>query len=165
METSDTFFYTARRWLHTPFLHQGRKRASSDASGGVDCLGLLMGIAGELGLKDKRGLPLVASDQLEYSKFPDGGKLAQALGETLHEIPLDTLRPGDIGLFIWDASPRHLGMFMPYPAPEELGLLHAYAPARAVIEHRLTPEWHARLYAAYRLPCIAARTCCALDAS
>jgi hypothetical protein len=35
--------------------------------------------------------------------------------------------------------------------PGEMGMIHAYAPARKVVEHRYDPQWRRQTYAAYRI--------------
>ncbi len=37
-------------------------------------------------------------------------------------------------------------------AQKELSLIHAYAPARRVVEHRFDEQWHKRLIAVYAIP-------------
>jgi hypothetical protein len=37
------------------------------------------------------------------------------------------------------------------PMPGEMGMIHAYAPARKVVEHRYDPQWRRQTYAAYRI--------------
>ena len=72
---------SARSWLGTPFHAQGRAKGI-----GCDCLGLLMGIARELNLKSKNGLPLIDYDQRDYHLILDGNKFEAALLEHFTEI-------------------------------------------------------------------------------
>jgi hypothetical protein len=54
-----------------------------------------------------------------------------------------------IGLFRIDGSARHVGMIArdgAYPT-----LIHAYAPARKVVEHRLCEDWQRKMVALYRI--------------
>ena len=51
----------AETWIGTPFAHQARIKHV-----GCDCLGLIMGIANELSLKAKSGLPLTLYDKIDY---------------------------------------------------------------------------------------------------
>ncbi len=133
----------ARSWLGTPFKHQGRMKGV-----GVDCLGLLVGVALKLDLKDKSGEPLVTLDRLGYGHFPDEIALQSALENALHVRAEPCI--GAIGLFTIDGRTQHLGIFGDYGAGE-LSLIHAYAPHRKVVEHRLSEEWLERVVGCYRL--------------
>jgi NlpC/P60 family putative phage cell wall peptidase len=144
---------TARQWVGTPFRHQGRRQSLPGQPGGCDCLGLLIGIAQELGLTVcYRGemVPLASLDSRSYSRLPRGEPLRQMLERYLIPVPSTELRPADAGLFLFEGAPRHLGLFGE-GEEGELTLIHAYAPAGGVVEHRFTPDWRQRLVAAYRL--------------
>ena len=54
----------ARTWLDTAYHHQGRLKKSARGKGGVDCLGLVIGVIDELGMQDGNGNPLVNADEL-----------------------------------------------------------------------------------------------------
>jgi len=144
-----TIIACARSWRGTRFAHQGRRKADSHGSGGVDCLGLLVGIARELHLKSRDGVPLAAQDALSYSKSPDGSVLKSRLEELLYPIAREEMRPGDVALFSLDGQPQHLAVLSDY-APDMLGMIHAYAPTRRVVEHRLDDFWRNRLVSVYR---------------
>ncbi len=122
---------SARGWLGTPFKHQGRTKNI-----GVDCLGLLVGVAAEL------ELGLEKLDELGYGHFPDSDYLQQKLAEAMEVI--DAPMAGSIGLFVIDGRAQHLGIF------GEGTLIHAYAPMRKVVEHGFTQEWRVRLIKVYR---------------
>jgi cell wall-associated NlpC family hydrolase len=49
MNTRDDIVRQARTWIGTPFHHQARLKSK-----GCDCLGLIVGVVDELGLKDTR---------------------------------------------------------------------------------------------------------------
>ncbi len=139
----------ARSWRGTRFSHQGRRKACRGDAGGVDCLGLLAGIAHELGLKGRDGRLLVEHDMQAYSKSPDGSLLMARLSAILHMVEPDDMRAGDVALFALDGVPQHLAVISDY-APGVAGMIHAYAPARRVVEHRLDVSWQKRLVCLYR---------------
>lgn len=146
----------ARSWLGTRFLHQGRLKRGAGEGGGVDCLGLLVGVARELGLRDRQGRALAESDCADYGQFPDGEALRRTLAELLVEIPCSDVAPGDIALFRFDGNPQHLAIVGNYEDAADggdvpLSLIHAYAPARKVVEHRLDAAWRTRMVAAFRV--------------
>ncbi len=128
---------TARTWLGTPYHHQGRLKGV-----GVDCAGLLIGVAHELGLSD--------FDVAGYAPRPDGDSLRRLCDEHMQPIALDTARPGDVLLFRFDAHPGHLGILT---AANQL--IHAYLPRRQVVEHGLDAAWWRQVAAQYRFPGVA----------
>lgn len=143
----------ARTWLGTRYQHQGRRKKNEQDRGGVDCLGLLMGIAGDLSLVDKHGLPLVAHDHRIYSKQPDADFMKQCLRAAMEEKPFSALQPSDVILLEMDGNAQHVGLCVQNDiwGAGELGIIHAYAPARGVVEHRLDDAWKARVCACFTL--------------
>ncbi len=127
----------ARTWLGTPFRHQGRVKWR-----GCDCLGLLVGVAAEL------GLPQFRADEIEYGHYPDSKYLQKRLAEVLE--PVEEVQIGNIGLFSIDGSPQHLGFFGNYAAGG-FSLIHAHAPSRRVVEHRFSAEWQEKLFKIFAL--------------
>ena len=144
----------ARTWLGTKFHHQGRIKKTSTHKGGVDCLGLLMGVAKELALKSRDEItPLHTLDNINYRAFPDSKFLRHQLKTHLYEIPKDKIKAGDIVLMNFDNSPQHLGIISNYPSDKskEVGLIHSYAPAKKVIEHRLDKNWLEKIETAFSI--------------
>lgn len=133
----------ARTWTGTPFHHQARLKGK-----GCDCLGLIVGVVDELKLKDKNGIALAAYDEVTYSKEPDGEYLIQKLTGLLKEVPIEKARAGDMALFKVRENPQHLAILTDYEGT--LGMIHCYAQARRVVEHRLDDDWKARLIKVFR---------------
>ena len=135
----------ARGWLGVPFAHQGRSRC------GVDCLGLLVMVASELGLAFENKTAR-ACDEVTYGHRPDTQRLYQALARYLVPVDRQIMAPADIALMQVEGLPQHLAIISDYPQSGQLGMIHAYAPARKVVEHRLCEHWRTQLHAAFRLP-------------
>ena len=133
----------ARSWLGTPFHHQARLKQV-----GCDCLGLIVGVVDELELRDKDGIKLGSYDEVTYSKEPDGAYLTQKLLGLLDEVPIEDMRPGDLALFSVKENPQHLAILTDYEGG--VGMIHSFAPARRVVEHRLDDDWRARLVKVFR---------------
>ncbi len=156
MHSADCIVVSARSWVGTAFAHQGRRKACGADPGGVDCLGLLVGVAAECGLA-RNGRPLAACDRRDYGHYPDEQRLYEALARYLTAMPPAALQSGDVCLMRIDATARHLGIVGQYrpaagsPQPHYLTLIHAYAPARRVVEHRLDAQWRERVVAVFRL--------------
>lgn len=133
----------ARTWLGTPFHHQARLKGK-----GCDCLGLVVGVVDELGLKDANGVKLAAYDEVSYSKEPNGAYLTEKLTGLLLEIPIEDASAGDLALFKVRENPQHLAILSDYEGM--LGMIHCFAPARKVVEHRLDDDWKLRLLKVFR---------------
>jgi NlpC/P60 family putative phage cell wall peptidase len=133
----------ARAWVGTPFHHQARLKGK-----GCDCLGLVVGVVYELALKDKDGVQLAAYDEVTYSREPDGAYLTAKLTGLLEEILIEDARAGDLALFKVRENPQHLAILSDYEGG--LGMIHCFAPARKVVEHRLDDEWKLRLLKVFR---------------
>lgn len=139
----ETLIAAARGWLGTPFHHQASVRQV-----GCDCIGLIRGVALEL------GLPQGSFDDARYrgySRVPIPGLLLQGLRTSLTPVAggLDDALLGDILLFRIDDAPQHLAL------KTEAGMLHAYARKRRVVEHIIDDYWHRRFVSAWRLPDLA----------
>jgi cell wall-associated NlpC family hydrolase len=139
----------ARSWLGTRFHHQGRIKQTATHKGGVDCLGLLTGIAHELDLRSGDGTPLAAFDETDYPHQPDVIRLKTRLNALLNAIAITDIQPADILLLNVDGSAQHLAIVT--DLGDELGIIHAYAPARQVVEHHLDSYWNAAISAAFRI--------------
>lgn len=139
----------ARSWIGTRFHHQGRVKKSESQDGGVDCLGLLVGVADELRLKLPDNRLLIEFDSTDYSHQPDTQRLILALSNVLDVVPKTDIRPGDIALLTIDNSPQHLAVLS--NGSGQMNIIHAYAPARKVVEHALDKWWNERIAMVFRI--------------
>lgn len=132
----------ARAWLGTPFHHQARLKGV-----GVDCVGLVIGVARELGL--------VAPDfdVDTYPRVPDGSSLMHLVN--LHMTPLDVeMAPGHVVVVRFDRDPQHLGILGDY-RHGGLSIIHAAAEPGRVIETRLMFSQSMQFVQAFALPGVA----------
>jgi NlpC/P60 family putative phage cell wall peptidase len=141
----------ARSWIGTRFHHQGRVKAAAGHRGGCDCIGLVIGVAENLGITLGQGLAPCQIDCSDYGRYPDGKKLQHMLARYLQEIPIATIVPGDIILFRFEDNPQHVAIASDYGIGT-LGIIHCYAQVRKVVEHHLDQHWQRRIVAAYRFP-------------
>lgn len=135
----------ARAWLGTPFHHQGRLQGV-----GVDCVGLVIGVARTLGL--------VAPDfNVEaYPRMPDGKSLMHLVHLHMRGLAVDeAMQPGDVVVVRFDADPQHLGILGNY-RHGGLSIIHAAAEPGRVIETRLLFSQTMRFVQAFALPGIEA---------
>lgn len=134
MPTDKDILIAARRWLNVPWKHQGRSRS------GIDCLGLVVLVAKELGIAD--------TDEKTYSRRPDGKELLNRFREEMNEIPLTEIRPGDVLMFADNAYPCHVAFVSEKHG--EIYIIHAHATRRKVLEERYAYEWPDKARKAFR---------------
>lgn len=113
----------ARTWIGVPWVHQHRSRQ------GVDCAGLIICVARDLGL-----LP-ADFDLNGYSRRPDGTLLA-VCDEHMDRIDRSAMQPGDVLVVATEHDPQHMGILGDY-RHGGLSLIHAASKAGRVIETRL----------------------------
>lgn len=148
MNDGERIVAAARGWLGTRFHHQGRLKKTNMHAGGVDCLGLLVGVATELDLCDRHGIKLAALDKVDYSHQPDTQRLRQALSTALYKVETGVMQAGDVALMQIDGRAQHLAIISELAGARSM--IHAYAPARAVVEHGLNQDWLDRIEAVFR---------------
>ncbi len=134
----------ARRLRGVRFRHQGRHHEY-----GLDCLGLLVVVGSRCGITLAGQSPHMI-DRRDYSSRPDTVMLREQLGRWLR--PVTQPQPGDVLLLDILGEPQHLALVSDYPHPAALGMIHAYAPARQVVEHRYDTAWQAATRCIFRLP-------------
>lgn len=126
----------ARALVDTPYRHQGRSKK------GMDCAGIVITVGKTLGLLD--------FDITDYERWPDGKTLRSLCEEYGEERDKRFMRPGYVVLIAFKGQEQHLGIIGDYPQAEgEVSLIHAYAGAGKVVEHRLDDKWRNRVVAAY----------------
>jgi cell wall-associated NlpC family hydrolase len=134
----------ARALLRTPYVPQGRVAGEG---GGVDCIGVPILVARELGL--------VAPDFdiTGYGLHPDGSMLRYC-AEHLVPIARAQMGHGDVLVVAWgDEQARHVGIVAPHShyAGHD-SLIHARPKSGMVVEHRLAFDHFMRFVAAFRFP-------------
>lgn len=142
MTTRAAVVAEARRWLGTPWVHQHRTHGV-----GVDCAGLVIGVARELGL--------VAPDFDfgGYGRQPDGTLLA-VCDTHMRRIPRAALQPGDVLVLAMKDQPQHMGIVGDY-RHGGLSIIHSCAPCTGigrVVETRLMWARNFIFRGAYALP-------------
>lgn len=131
---------TARSYLGTPFHHQARLKGV-----GVDCVGLVICVARELGYIPHDW------DVKGYGRIPDGLQLSHHLNERMTRIEKIDLMPGDVVLVAFTKHPQHIGIVGDY-VHGGLSMIHADGQRGKVLETRLLFTNTMRFVAAYRFP-------------
>jgi NlpC/P60 family putative phage cell wall peptidase len=138
----------ARRWLATPFAHQGRTKGL-----GCDCGGLVGGVAMALGIIPPTWWTTVFDPQFGgYGRQPAHGTLQLVCESFMARV--DEPEVGDVLLMRFAAEPQHLAIAVDYRWGG-LAIVHALESEGRVIEHRLAPLWRSRIVQAYRMPGVA----------
>ena len=132
----------ARSFLNTPFHLQGRKKGI-----GVDCIGLIIGIAESLTIYSKQGGLIKDYDILNYSIFDGTQYLKKELTQHLEET--NFLNLGNIVLFQGLPNSYHLGIIADY-STDNFSLIHACISRSKVVEHRLTDELKNKIIKIYQ---------------
>lgn len=140
MATRTEVVAAARKYLGAEWRHQARSETA------LDCAGLVVRVARDLGLADVR----VA----DYAEHPDGVALMAACARYMRKITLRSFAAGDVLVLKFGVSPQHFGIVGDYFAGG-FSLIHAYRGAERVVEHRLDDVWRRRIVAAYMLPGVA----------
>ena len=132
----------ARSYLGTPFAHAQRVPGV-----GIDCAGLLICVAREL------GLVAPTFDLPAYDSTPDGKSMLLWCDKVMTRIDRVDLRVGDAMVLITDLRPQHLGIVGDY-VHGGFSIIHAAATAfpPRVIETRLMFGRSMRLVAGYSFP-------------
>lgn len=122
----------ARGWLGTPFHHQARRKGV-----GVDCAGLVIGVAHALGVSEY--------DITGYGREPYKGLLTREVDQQLARI--ESPEPGAILLMRFAVEEQHLAILSNTDT-----LIHAYENAGRCVEHHFSDVWRARVVQSYVLP-------------
>lgn len=131
----------ARTWLGTRWQHQGRVKKNIHFKGGVDCLGLIIGVANALNIFSNTFI------FHNYNRLPHNNLLLQECDRYLIKKPILEMQPGDILAFRIQYEPQHLAILS-----EQQTMIHAHVQAHAVVENSLNHEWCERLVAVYSYP-------------
>lgn len=133
----------ARSWLGTKFRYHGRLKKSETGAGGVDCLGLIVGVGGEIGAVC-RGQPIGNFDRLDYPKIMDKKSFEAHMDRVFPVIFSGGEKIGDIILFEYGVNLYHLGILT------DMGVIHCHSTLRKVVEHRLDEFWLSKIRKFYR---------------
>lgn len=131
----------ARTWVDTPWRHQAACKGA-----GVDCLHYIAAVALAFGSPEAKQF-MKRPEWHNYGRHPDPAMLFGGFDALMDRVPrVDDMRPADVLIFNCGKHPMHVGFLT------ECGtLLHAWLPARRVVEHQFDDAWRARVVRVYRL--------------
>jgi len=135
----------ALSWIGTPYVHQASLKLI-----GVDCIGLIRGVARGVGLED----PFVCGKAREfegYSQYPNPTLLTLACEEFMTRVKISEATLADVLVFNFVdrgiSQPQHFGIIS---RTNPNYIIHSLA-GHKVVEHHLSPLWQARVMSAYQL--------------
>ena len=123
----------ARKWLGTPYHHQGRVLGH-----GVDCYGVIEMVGRAFGIE--------VPENISYSRIPDERHLLGCMDKYAVRIAVQDMKPGDIVIMPFLSQMRHMGIVT------DIGVLHAWEPVGKVVEHALDGAWRRLIRRAYQYP-------------
>lgn len=127
----------ARSYIGTRFHHQARLKGV-----GIDCLGLVVCVANELGLD-------TSSDRRDYPRRPNGDLIPSLGGSGLILKPVNApYVPGEIIVLRMNGLPWHCAIL---GDANRKTIIHAFAPRKKVIESDLG-NWEGEIVARYDFP-------------
>jgi NlpC/P60 family putative phage cell wall peptidase len=136
----------ARTYIDTPFEHQGRIKGQK-----MDCVGLPLCVAGELGLRSTAGDTINGDLHRHYSPQPQGDFVHQMCAKYLVRKGVSQMQPGDVLTLRIETAACHVAIVG--DSPEGLTLIHAYSGgAEKVVEHRIDDRWHKRIVGCFSFP-------------
>jgi cell wall-associated NlpC family hydrolase len=137
MPSSLSIITKAREYLGTPFHHQARVKGK-----GVDCAGLLVLVAREL------GADVIDDTTYDHDPHPETLKRYLASQPFLVEVLISHRQIGDMVLM--DLKDTKNGRGHHLALLTDIGILHAYAPAHKVVETTLDYNLERGIVGVYR---------------
>jgi cell wall-associated NlpC family hydrolase len=120
----------ARKYVGTPFKHQGRDK------NGMDCIGIITVPLNNIGFFEY--------DNINYRRYGLGGEIIEILNKYCYEISIySKLEPGDILMFSKGRS-QHLAIYTGE------SIIHANNSVGKVTEHILDDYWMAMVSRVFR---------------
>jgi cell wall-associated NlpC family hydrolase len=133
----DELAKAARGWVDVPYKHLGRTRY------GVDCVGLLIKSAHEVGF--------TTYDTTNYGRRPQPKDFLRELKDQLDRIQKREAGHGDVLVFREPRHPCHVGI-LDAGDDGRLHVVHAYAPMRKVVREPMTDERWSNAVMGFRVP-------------
>jgi hypothetical protein len=145
----DDIVVAARAYLGTRFRHQGRRRS-------LDCVGLVLSVAEDLGLLDRFGSLIRREDYGHYGPQPVDGAVLRECEKRLVRLTYSansvatTLEPGQVLVLRAPFVPCHAGIATQLEFGP--GVVHAYPPSGGVVENLLDAAWLRRIAGVFWFP-------------
>ena len=130
----------ARSWIGTKFHYTGRIKINENNKGGVDCIGLIMKVGEEIGMK-YNNKNIINYDYLTYSRYPNNGEMKNFLDK--YFIKTNEARTGNLLYFNFNDGLEHIAIL------SDKGIIHCYIEAGGVVEHGMSKFWEDKIMGYY----------------
>lgn len=143
MNSSEDVVAEARRWIGTPYLHQG-----SLIQCGADCLGLFRGIWRSIFEREPAEIPPYTRD---WSEINSVEVLLQSADRILNRKSIESMDPGDVIIFRMRSGrvAKHLGISTILSGHQ--AFVHSYT-GHGVVETSLSKPWQQRIAGRFEFP-------------
>jgi len=149
--TRERIVACARTWLGTKFQHQGRRRGQ-----GLDCIGLPVMVAVELGIRLTDGSSATPYMFGDYCAQPiaRGARVQIECERLLVQKKIEDALPGDLLVMRIPSEPCHIAMLaeLTFSRAKMTTIIHAYSGAKKVVEHIFDDRWRWRVCGAFYFP-------------
>lgn len=143
--TAEQVVNEARRYIGTPYSHQGRVITRA-----LDCVGLVLCTADELNLVDREGEPFSKNEYPSYAATPSDIFVHRECQRRLLQCPMNELAPGCI---VTMKAPIAVHSGIVGIIGGELSLIHAYnGGTYKCVEHRIDDKWKRRIVGVFKYP-------------
>jgi hypothetical protein len=133
----------AREYIGSKFQHQGRLKGHA-----LDCVGLPLGVADELGVVDRGGVRMKRTDNANYSSQPLDGFVHAECQRRLIEKPICDMKDGDLVTLRNPIVPCHTAFVSSIRG--ERYMIHANG--ERCVEHIMNMKWRRRIAGCFTLP-------------
>jgi cell wall-associated NlpC family hydrolase len=148
MATRSQIQTKAREFIGTPFKSQHRMKGPK---GGVDCVGIVLLVAEELGIAYKDTQEMRGLDYINYPIDGIGGFVLQECNKRLMAKPISQAKPGDVVVMRVPDVPCHAGILTDVGGVRYM--VHAFnSGPEKVVEHILDFKWERRIVGCFEYP-------------
>jgi hypothetical protein len=123
---------------NTPFHQQGRVKGR-----GLDCVGIVLCVGEDLGLRYKHGGLIKRFDYMDYGLFPVLDQMQAEAEKIFVKKSVESMIPGDILTMRAPFLVHHMAIVS--QLQQGFGIIHAYGAVGKVTEHLLDARWAARI--------------------
>lgn len=138
-------FEKAREYIGTPFHQQGRVKGR-----GLDCVGIVLCVGEDLGLKYNDGRPIGRFDYKDYGMYPVMDSMQTEAEKIFIKKTRKEMVPGDIVTMRAPFIVHHMAVVS--QLEQGLGIIHAHGGVGKIVEHLLDARWNTRIAGVFSYP-------------
>jgi hypothetical protein len=138
-------FQKAREYFGTPFHQQGRVKGR-----GLDCVGIVLCVGEDLGLRYRDGRPIGRFDYRDYGMYPVMDYMQEEAEKIFIKKELGAMIPGDILTVRAPFLVHHMAVVS--QLKQGLGMIHADGGLGKIVEHLINSRWRSRIAGVFAYP-------------